>query len=101
MNGPATGKDRIVRHVIVAGRVQGVWYRGWAIENAQSRGLHGWVRNRQDGTVEACFAGPAALVEDMIEACRKGPPLAVVESVAVGDMADGGWTRFAQLPTTD
>ncbi len=96
-----SGSERIVRHVIVAGRVQGVWYRGWTIENAQSRGLHGWVRNRKDGSVEACFAGPPALVEDMIEACRKGPPLAVVDSVAVGELADEGWTRFVQLPTTE
>ncbi len=96
-----SGKERIVRHVIVAGRVQGVWFRGWTIENAQSRGLHGWVRNRKDGTVEACFAGPADLVEDMIAACRTGPPTSVVESVAVGEMADEGWNRFVQLPTTE
>jgi hypothetical protein len=37
----------------------------------------------------------------MIEACRIGPPTAVVESVAVGEIADEGWTRFSQMPTTE
>jgi acylphosphatase len=95
------GDDRIARRVSVAGRVQGVWFRGWTVENAQSRGLHGWVRNRQDGSVEACFAGPATLVEDMIEACRKGPPTARVDALVTEPAADEGWTGFIQLPTTE
>ena len=43
----------------ISGRVQGVWYRGWAVENATARGLRGWVRNRRDGKVEALLIGPA------------------------------------------
>ena len=54
--------DRIARHVIVLGRVQGVGYRAWTEREAQARGLQGWVRNRHDGTVEAVFAGPADAV---------------------------------------
>jgi len=67
--------------VRIRGRVQGVWYRGWTEEEAARRGLRGWVRNRRDGSVEALFCGPAAIVDDMIEACRRGPPAARVETV--------------------
>ena len=49
------GQKRL--HVIVRGRVQGVWYRGWTVREAERRGLRGWVRNRRDGSVEAVFAG--------------------------------------------
>src|SRR5581483_10002236 len=72
-----------VRHVIIHGRVQGVGYRAWVEHMAQRRRLRGWVRNRHDGTVEAVFTGPAAAVTAMIEACRRGPPGARVESVDV------------------
>ena len=71
----------VTMSVRIRGRVQGVWYRGWTEDEAMRRGLRGWVRNRRDGSVEALFAGPAALVNDMIEACRRGPPAARVETV--------------------
>jgi acylphosphatase len=67
--------------VRIRGRVQGVWYRGWTEGEAARRGLRGWVRNRRDGSVEALFCGPAALVQEMVEACWKGPPSARVEAV--------------------
>ncbi len=68
-----------IRHVVVRGRVQGVGYRAFVEHEARRRGLHGWVRNRRDGSVEAVFAGPRAVVEAMIEACRRGPISARVE----------------------
>jgi acylphosphatase len=80
--------------VRIRGRVQGVWYRGWTEEQAALRGLRGWVRNRRDGSVEALFRGPAALVQDMIDACWKGPPAArveAVEQVAAPDFAGSGF----------
>ena len=73
---------RTVR-VVVSGRVQGVWFRGWTIETARGLGLDGWVRNRRDGTVEAVFAGAAGAVDDMVRACRDGPPFARVAAVEV------------------
>jgi acylphosphatase len=79
--------DRIVRHVVIRGRVQRVGYRAWAEHSALQRGLEGWVRNRSDGTVEAVFAGPAAVVEGMIEACGGGPPGAQVDAL---DAREGG-----------
>jgi acylphosphatase len=92
---------RSVVRVRIYGHVQGVWYRGWAVDTARGRGLAGWVRNRKDGSVEAVFAGHAATVEEMIEACRQGPPLARVDAVERADTPDEGWMGFAQLPTTE
>ena len=69
--------------VVITGRVQGVWFRGWTREEARRRGLDGWVMNRRDGAVEAVFQGEAAQVDDMLEACRSGPPHALVAEVEV------------------
>ncbi|MCH6588225.1 MAG: acylphosphatase [Proteobacteria bacterium] len=60
--------------VVISGRVQGVWFRGWTVDEATARGLSGWVRNRRDGTVEAVFEGAPEAVDAMVEACRTGPP---------------------------
>ena len=67
--------------VVISGRVQGVWFRGWTREEARRRGLSGWVLNRRDGTVEAVFEGEDERVDDMVEACWSGPPHAVVAEV--------------------
>ena len=90
---------RLVRHAIICGHVQGVWYRGWTVENACLRGLAGWVRNRPDGTVEAVFAGSLDAVEAMLEACRRGPPSARVSDIVVTDAPDEGWRDFVQRAT--
>jgi acylphosphatase len=70
-----------IRQVTIRGRVQGVGYRAWVEHTAKSLSLHGWVRNRRDGSVEALFAGPMDIVEQMIERCRRGPTAARVETV--------------------
>jgi acylphosphatase len=72
---------RFIRHVSMRGRVQGVGYRAFVEYEALRRGLEGWVRNRRDGSVEALFAGEAARVHDMIEACRRGPHSAKVDAL--------------------
>ena len=79
---PDAGAGKAV-HVVIAGRVQGVWFRAWTAEQAERRGLDGWVRNRDDGNVEAVFSGAATEVDKMIAACWGGPPLARVDAVAV------------------
>jgi acylphosphatase len=94
----ASGADVTVS-VRIRGRVQGVWYRGWTEEEAARRGLRGWVRNRRDGSVEALFSGPAAIVQDMIEACWKGPPAARVEAVELSTAADFKGSGFDTLMT--
>ena len=70
-------------HVRVQGSVQGVFFRVETRDRARSLGVSGWVRNLQDGAVEAVFEGPEERVESMIEWCRRGPPGAGVESVDV------------------
>jgi acylphosphatase len=70
-----------VRHVVVRGRVQGVGYRAWTEYTALERGLAGWVRNRRNGSVEAVFSGPAEMVADMVDACRRGPRGARIDAV--------------------
>ena len=67
--------------VVIHGRVQGVWFRGWTQEEARRRSLDGWVMNRRDGAVEAVFQGEPAEVEAMVEACWQGPPHALVAEV--------------------
>ena len=73
-----TVKTFLVR---IEGRVQGVFFRAWTVEEAQARNLAGWVRNRRDGSVEALFSGAAADVDDMVQAARRGPPMAAVSHV--------------------
>jgi acylphosphatase len=92
--------ERRIELVRITGRVQGVWFRAWTVEQARRRGLAGWVRNRTDGSVEALFAGPREKVEEMIADCRNGPPGARVDRVdrePAGDEDAGG--SFAQRPT--
>jgi acylphosphatase len=73
----------IARHLVVAGRVQGVGFRYAFADEARMRGLGGWVRNRRDGRVEALVSGPAADVEAVIAWARVGPPAAQVSSIDV------------------
>jgi acylphosphatase len=67
--------------VLIRGRVQGVFFRGWTEEQAVARGLSGWVRNNTDGTVSALFVGPCIVVDEMLRACREGPRAARVAAV--------------------
>ena len=85
--------------VRVAGRVQGVWFRGWTEDQAAARGLNGWVRNRRDGSVEALFSGPDREVTDMVEACRRGPSAARVDSLTQQEAEPPTEPGFQQLPT--
>lgn len=95
-----SGPTRSVR-VIVTGKVQGVGYRWWCVRQAQHLGVDGWVRNRQDGSVEAVAHGPEDAVDDLIEACRNGPRGAAVTGVSVADAdpSEAGSGGFSQAPT--
>ena len=85
--------------VRIEGRVQGVWFRAWTAQEARARQLSGWVRNRADGTVEAVFAGPAAVVDDMLAACWSGPPAAVVQDVQTQPTTAPDQSGFRQVAT--
>ena len=86
--------ERVSAHVWIAGRVQGVAFRAYTIDESRLRGVAGWVRNMLDGRVEAVFEGDRAAVEAMIVWCRKGPPAARVTSVEVKWEEPKGETGF-------
>lgn len=83
-------------HVFVSGKVQGVNYRATTRDEAQERGVTGWVKNLDDGRVEAVFEGERDAVEAMVEFCHDGSPAAEVEDVEVerGE-ATGGFDGFS------
>jgi len=87
------------RLVRIRGKVQGVWYRSWTVEQATQRGVRGWVRNSQDGSVEALFAGEPAMIDEMISVCRKGPRLARVDSISSEPTVEEPPAGFEQRPT--
>jgi len=80
--------------LIIHGKVQGVFYRDWTVENARKRELGGWVRNCSDGTVEAHLEGDDEAVEAMIAAMHEGPPRADVERIEEEDAAPEGFATF-------
>jgi acylphosphatase len=75
--------DRIRAEAFVSGTVQGVYYRASTRDAARERGVDGWVRNLEDGRVEAVFEGDRERVESMIEWCHEGSSAAEVEDVEV------------------
>ena len=74
-------KDQVGRNVRLYGRVQGVFFRQWAINEARALGVNGWVHNASDGSVEAHLAGEAGAVAQMLERMRRGPQQARVEDL--------------------
>lgn len=80
--------------VRITGRVQGVWFRGWTIEEATDKDISGWVANRADGSVEAFFSGTEDNVQAMLTACKKGPPLAQVKAVTKIDYDENTMPRY-------
>ncbi|MDB9278650.1 acylphosphatase [Halorubrum ezzemoulense] len=73
--------DRVRAHVFVSGRVQGVYYRASTHDAAREKGVDGWVRNLDDGRVEAVFEGPEGAVRDMVAWCETGSRAAEVDDV--------------------
>lgn len=71
----------IAKRLVIEGRVQGVGYRDWMVARARALGVSGWVRNRNDGAVEALVAGDVAAVEELSRLCRRGPRLAEVTTI--------------------
>lgn len=82
--------------VIISGKVQGVFFRMETFEEARRTGVSGWVKNKQDGTVEAVFEGEKALVDSIIQWCRKGPPASKVDNVnIIWEPYTGKFTGFS------
>jgi len=92
-------EERVTVRVLIAGRVQGVWFRAWTVEQAMRLKLDGWVRNKRDGSVEALFSGSPDNVERMVALCWDGPPSAVVSRVEVLPSDAVPPPGFSQRPT--
>jgi acylphosphatase len=88
------GDDVVRRRVQAFGRVQGVWFRGATERQARALGLAGWVRNCDDGSVEAVFEGGRAAVEAAVAWCRRGPAAARVHHLSVSEEAPEGLRGF-------
>lgn len=75
-------------HVYIRGKVQGVWFRANTKEQAENLNVQGWVRNMNDGRVEALFEGDTEQVNELIEWCHHGPPMATVKDVSVQELKE-------------
>ena len=75
--------NKVRAHVLVSGKVQGVFFRQKTQRQAQSFGVTGWVRNLPDGRVEAVFEGEEEAVKALVDYCHRGPSFAIVENVNV------------------
>lgn len=93
MNGVHIGKTL---HLVIHGRVQGVFFRDSMRREAQRCGVAGWVRNRGDGTVEAMVQGGADAVESMLDWARHGSSQARVDRVEV-TQGTGSYASFDVL----
>jgi acylphosphatase len=89
---------QIARHLIISGRVQGVGFRQFMVRTAEALDIKGWVRNRNDGTVEAVVAGSQSAVESMIERTRRGPRHAAVRDLQIAEV-QGIFKKFEMLAT--
>ena len=86
-------------HLLISGRVQGVFYRVYTQRQAHHLELTGWVRNLPDGRVEAQAEGPREALEALVAWCREGPELAQVQGVEVKwEAALGDWSDFEVEP---
>lgn len=72
-------------HLLISGEVQGVGYRAFVAAQAEALDVEGWVRNRQDGSVEAVLGGDDEDIEEMIGSCHKGPAACSVRDIVRSD----------------
>ncbi|MBO8195610.1 acylphosphatase [Streptomyces oryzae] len=82
------------KRVIVTGQVQGVFFRDTCRQAAAAHGVHGWVRNLPDGSVEAVFEGEREAVDALVEWAHEGPPAAFVDDVQVTEQQPQGHSAF-------
>ncbi len=78
----------------MTGRVQGVFFRAWTQRQARKLGISGWVRNCDDGSVEAHLEGDEAAVKALVHRMHEGPPAANVANVEVEEVQPEGLPGF-------
>lgn len=81
-------------HVVIKGKVQGVFYRATAKDVADEVGVKGWIRNSADGNVEAVVTGNQQQLDEFVRWCKKGSRGSHVEEVIVSPQADEGFGEF-------
>lgn len=82
-------------HIIVKGRVQGVFFRDYTRRQALQLNLTGWVRNLRDGTVEAILSGSEKNISSMLEWLKEGSPHSRVDSLQIEEIeVDDTYTSF-------
>lgn len=86
-------------HLIISGRVQGVYFRQSMLMEAQRLGASGWVRNRRDGTVEAVIGGDAVTVQALLGWAHRGPAGASVDAVRTQPAEAPSGAEFEVLRT--
>ena len=86
--------SQVALHVRITGRVQGVFFRAWAAEQARGLGVQGWVRNAHDGSVEAHLEGDKTAVQQLVDLLHQGPPSAHVAAVDAQVAEPEGSDRF-------
>lgn len=101
MSNLPSASDVARRHLIISGKVQGVYYRASMAEAAQTLGVVGWVRNRSDGTVEALLVGEGEAVAALIGWARRGPPAALVSNVLIELADEKGVNDFSDFRAID
>lgn len=84
-------------HILLSGRVQGVWFRANTKEKAEQLDLKGWVRNLSNGRVEIVFEGKKEVIEKAIEWCHHGPSFAKVKKVEIKWKEPEGYEDFKVL----
>ncbi|MDO9008636.1 MAG: acylphosphatase [Thiobacillus sp.] len=91
--------SRVTLHLVIHGRVQGVFFRESMRQQAVQLNINGWAQNRADGTVEAVIQGSAVSVSKLLEWVQRGPPLSKVTRIDQ-DAASGDWLTFEIRPSS-
>lgn len=81
-------------HLRIRGRVQGVGFRNYLNYKAGVLGIRGWVRNRNDGSVETVIQGAPAAVAEMLACARRGPRASEVTEVTIVEPAAGDQVEY-------
>jgi len=80
--------------IFISGRVQGVCFRAFIREHAQNLGLTGWVKNLDDGRVEAIIEGSEKNVNKLLESCKKGPAYSRIKDIEIEKIKEEGFDGF-------
>jgi acylphosphatase len=81
-------------HLLVKGKVQGVFYRASAKEIAEELGVTGWIKNTEEGDVEITAKGSDEQLQKFIEWCKIGPRRAIVTGVETSELEEASFKGF-------